>query len=142
MNFRRQEPRSRIDPSGLRLPLIALIDVILFLLMYFMFAGSLDAEEAELGTAIRAEQRAGRGLPEAETRVIEVVMSAGNRPEFRIGARRAQSRAELTAILKEFPSGANAVVKVSNAVPVAAAAAAVQACKDAGFANVSYLPTK
>ena len=29
-------PRSRLDPAALRLPLIALIDVVLFLLMYFL----------------------------------------------------------------------------------------------------------
>ena len=41
-----------LEPSEMRLPLIALIDVILFLLMYFLLAGSLEAEERELPTAL------------------------------------------------------------------------------------------
>ena len=33
-----------LELSEMRLPLIALIDVILFLLMYFLLAGSMEAE--------------------------------------------------------------------------------------------------
>ena len=39
-----------LELAEMRLPLIALIDVILFLLMYFLLAGSLEAEERELAT--------------------------------------------------------------------------------------------
>ena len=36
-----------LELSEMRLPLIALIDVILFLLMYFLLAGSLEAQGPE-----------------------------------------------------------------------------------------------
>lgn len=139
MNFRRRASGSRLDPSGLRLPLIALIDVILFLLMYFMLAGSLDSEEAELPTAIRAEQRAGRGTPETGAPIIDV-STVNGRTEFRVGAHRLGTREELTDVLRQLPTLAGAIIRVSDSSTVAAAAAAAQACADAGFEKISYLP--
>ena len=139
MNFRSPKSTSRLDPSGLRLPLIALIDVILFLLMYFMIAGSLDVEEAELRTAIRAEQRAGRGTPEVGAPIIDVATVEG-RVEFRVGAHRRGTRDELAAVLKKLPTRSGAIIRVSAGTTVGAAAAAAQACADAGFEKISYLP--
>lgn len=139
MNFRSPKSKSRIDPSGLRLPLIALIDVILFLLMYFMLAGSLDSQEAELPTAIRAEQRAGRGTPETGAPIIDVTTVDG-KPQFRVGAHRLSTREELTNVLKQLPTLAGAIIRVADDSTVAAAAAAAQACSDAGFDKISYLP--
>ena len=43
-----------LELAEMRLPLIALIDVILFLLMYFLLAGSLEGEERELASRIAA----------------------------------------------------------------------------------------
>lgn len=139
MNFKSPKSKSRLDPSGLRLPLIALIDVILFLLMYFMFAGSLDADEAELRTAIRAEQRAGRGTPEAGAPIIDVATVEG-RVEFRVGSHRLVTRDELAAVLRQLPTLSGAIIRVSDGTTVGAAAAAAQACADAGFDKISYLP--
>lgn len=139
MNFRSPKAASRLDPSGLRLPLIALIDVILFLLMYFMFAGSLDADEAELRTAIRAEQRAGRGTPETGAPIIDVATING-RVTFRVGAHVLNTRDELTAVLKQLPTLSGAIIRIADNTTVGAAAAAAQACSDAGFEKISYLP--
>ncbi|MDX2115722.1 MAG: biopolymer transporter ExbD [Planctomycetota bacterium] len=141
MNFsRRFGSSSRLDPSHIRLPLIALIDVILFILVYFIFAGTIDAEEAELDTAIRTERRAAPSAADLDVQFIFVEMEAG-RPQFRVGARRLTTRDELSAVLRELPTGAGAVLRVSDDVPIAAAAAAAQACKDAGFVKVSWVPT-
>ncbi len=141
MNFKRPKSSSSIDPAGLRLPLIALIDVILFLLIYFMFAGTLDSEEAELRTAIRAEQRAGRGTPETGAPIIDVLPVEG-RPEFRVGSHRLKTRDELAGVLRQLPTVNGAIIRVSDNVTVAAAAAAAQACTDAGFTKISYLPAR
>lgn len=143
MNFAHQGKR-RLDPAEIRLPLIALIDVILFLLMYFIFAGSLEAMEAELATAIRTERRSTLAAKDLDIQYIDVVMEGGTggagRPEFRIGSHRLYSREELVNILKDLPNSEGAVLRVDDDVPVAAAAAAAQACKDTGFTKVSYLP--
>src|SRR5689334_21963474 len=60
------------DPSKYRLPLIALIDVVLFLLLYFMVAGTLAPEEAELSAALRSEKGAGGKALDLQPQVIAV----------------------------------------------------------------------
>lgn len=139
MNFHAAGAKGRLEPSSIRLPLIALIDVILFLLMYFIFSGSLDAEEAELATAIRTERRSSLAAKDLDVQYVYVTMNQAQ-PEFRVGSRRAATRQELALILGELPNSEGAVLRVADDVPVSAAAAAAQACKDAGFVKVSYLP--
>jgi biopolymer transport protein ExbD len=139
MNFHEPASRGRLDPAEIRLPLIALIDIILFLLMYFILAGSLQAEEAQLGTALAAQSSTGRGsdIPPA---VIDVRRIAGGRGvEFRLGARTFSSRGELTSALGELPPSQTIMLRVDDEASVSAVAAAAQAAKDAGFVNVLYL---
>ncbi len=139
--MRLSRTRSRIDPASLRLPLIALIDVILFILLYFMLAGTLAAEEADLATALRTE----KGKPAAASDLIPqslVVESVGGTPQFRLGERAVTDRASLVAMLSQLRKEMGVVIRVHGDVPVASAAMAVQACKDAGFTKVSYVPTR
>ena len=139
MNFAHGGQSKRLDPSSIRLPLIALIDVILFLLMYFIFAGSLDAQEAELATAIRTERRSTAAFKDLDVQHIYISQADG-KIEFRIGAQVVGSREELVAILAKVPNSEGAVLHVKDDVPVEAAVAAAQACKDTAFTKVSYLP--
>jgi biopolymer transport protein ExbD len=138
MNFVSRHGGGRLDPAEIRLPLIALIDIILFLLMYFMLAGSLDGEEATLGTNIAAQSSVGMGsdLPPA---VIDIRPGASGRPEFVLGARVFNTRAELTEALRLLPPSQTLMLRASDDAPVAAVATAAQATKDAGFLNVSFL---
>lgn len=139
MNFHEPASRGRLDPAEIRLPLIALIDIILFLLMYFILAGSLQAEEAQLGTALAAQSSTGRGsdVPPA---VIDVRRVEGGRGvEFRLGARVFATRGELSEALSELPMGQTIMLRVDDEASVSAVAAAAQAAKDAGFTNVLYL---
>jgi hypothetical protein len=57
MNFRRTEDR-RFALEKVRLPLVALIDVVLFLLLYFVMAGTLAPEEMELPSALKTDKQA------------------------------------------------------------------------------------
>ncbi len=139
MNFGALGKANRLDPSTIRLPLIALIDVILFLLMYFIFAGSLDAQEAELATAIKTERRSTAAFKDLDVQHIYISQTDG-KVEFRLGSRVVGTRDELVAILAELPNSEGAVLHVKDDVPVEAAVAAAQACKDTGFTKVSYLP--
>lgn len=139
MNFHEPASRGRLDPAEIRLPLIALIDIILFLLMYFILAGSLQAEEAQLGTALAAQSTTGRGsdVPPA---VIDVRRTASGRGfEFRLGSRVFASRGELASALSELPVGQTIMLRVDDEVSVSAVAAAAQAAKDTGFINVLYI---
>src|SRR5688572_1114104 len=91
---------SRLDPASIRLPLIALIGVILFLLVYVMMAGTLAAEdESQLATSLKTERGGGKQALDLQPQVIFVEM-AGGKAQFRMGERTLSDRAALLGLLK------------------------------------------
>ena len=132
---------SRLDPASLRLPLIALIDVMLFLLIYFVYAGSLAAEEGRLAAALRASGGHGSAPSDLQPQVLSVETADG-RALYRLGNRAFSERAPLFEALQKLPVEVGITVRVSDQVPVAAVATATQLCRDAGFEKLSYLPAR
>ena len=63
----------------------------------------------------------------------------GEGPVFRLGERVFKSQAALTELLKGLPKESGVVIKSGAGVTVGEVAAALQACKDAGFAKISFL---
>jgi len=138
VKFTRAQER-RFSIEKVRLPLVALIDVILFLLIYFVMAGSLAAQESQLSSALQTEkQKAGPGSDLAP-QVLFVEGKPGE-TRFRIGERVMRDRPALTGVLKQLPKENGIRVRVSGETVVESAAAALQACRDAGFQKVSYVP--
>lgn len=140
MKFVRREDR-RFSPEKVRLPLIALIDVVFFLLIYFVIAGTMAGEEAQLASALRAEKGAGKGS-DLSPQILFVEPGAAGKPRYRLGDRAVEDRTSLTNVLKQLPRENGVIVRVAPGVTVDAAAAALQATKDAGFVKVSYVPGK
>ncbi len=139
MNFSRRKGKHRspsLDPASLRLPLIALIDVVLFLLFYFMVAGNLAAEEAELASALGA--KGGGRATSLQTQLLRVEMTDQG-PEFRMGGRMMPDRDALRAVLVELPKDPGIILRVDGRVPVETTAAALQTIKDAGFEKITFL---
>lgn len=137
MNFtRKSKARHHVIP---RLPLVAFIDVVLFLLLYFVVATSANPPEGELGAALRTDSKGG-GQAAALTPQILNVESNATGVVFRMGDRVVASQDGLLALLQQLPKDAGIVVRVSNNVPVDAAAAAVSAGRQAGFVKISYVP--
>lgn len=132
---------SRLDPSKLRLPLIALIDVVLFLLMYFLLAGSLEGAERTLDESLGSAGAAQGALADLQAQVLEVDSSEG-KVIFRLAGRVLPTRAELLAALRPLPKEIGVVIRGTDSVSVAAIAAATQTCRDAGFDKVSYVPMR
>ena len=132
---------SRLDPASLRLPLIALIDVMLFLLIYFVYAGSLAAEEGRLAAALRASGGPGWAPSDLQPQVLSVEAAEG-RPLYRLGTRAFNERAPLFEALQKLPVEVGITVRVSDQASIAAVATATQLCRDAGFEKLSYLPAK
>ena len=128
-----------LELSEMRLPLIALIDVILFLLMYFLLAGSLESEERELAATLGSGSPVSGESGGFTPQVLDVAWD-GRRATFRIGARPPMGREAMVEVLKGLPVEPGIVLRVADAVPVADAAAALQACRDAGFARIAYQP--
>ncbi len=125
---------SRLDPGSIRLSLIALIDVVLFLLFYFVISYSVSAEESQLATGFA---KPGQSDSPMEPQVV-IVSQVQERTEFRIGSHQFTDRAQLTELLRTLPKEPGVVIKAAPDAPVSATAAAVQAGRDAGFTNVRF----
>jgi biopolymer transport protein ExbD len=138
MRFSRPADR-KFSPGKLRLPLVAMVDVVLFLLLYFLIVGTLAGEEGLLPSAVTAERPQSTRAADLQPQVV-YVEGDGSSVAFRIGERIARDRAGLTEILQQLPREGGVVVRVAAQARVEHAAAALQACADAGFRNVSYVP--
>jgi biopolymer transport protein ExbD len=132
---------THIDPASIRLPIVALVDVVLFLLLYFMVAGTLAQEEAELASGLKTAEGQSVRAQEMTSQIVRVSMERG-RPVFTLSGRALSGREELGRVLAQLPKDLGVTVSASAETPVAYAAAALQTCRDAGFTKVSYLAPK
>ncbi|MGD9688770.1 MAG: ExbD/TolR family protein [Phycisphaerales bacterium] len=138
MNFTRRAHREAYIQA---LPLIALIDVVLFLLLYFIMAGTLADPETDLSAAISPTLRgSGRGN-DFSSQIVHVEVESG-RVRFRIADRAFGSRDELSAVLAQLPKEPGVIIRVADDATVGAGAAAIQAARDAGFNKVTYVASK
>lgn len=139
--FTSRMKHTRKAEGGMVLPLVALLDVIFFMLLYFMAAGTLATPDAELQSAIATDRKgAGRGT-DLQSQIL-YVESASGVVRYRLASRAMKDKAETVNVLGKLPKEPGIVVKVADDVPVSAAAAALQACRDAGFSRVSYVAGK
>jgi biopolymer transport protein ExbD len=132
--------RDLLGRHTMRLQLIAMIDVVLFILLYFMLSSSFAADERTLESALGVEGRGGSGASLAP-QVVEVDARDGA-AVYIIGDRTAKDREGLESILSLLPKEQGVFVKVKGTVPVEAAAVALQAATNAGFRKISYVPSK
>ncbi len=140
MNFaRRQATRGPMVVP--RLPLVAFIDVILFLLLYFVYVADLTPEERVLGSALRTDTK-GPAQTSGLVPQILIVESVGGKVRYRMGERVMETRATLDTLLAALPKDAGLVVKVKGDVPVGAAAAAIASGRGVGFTKISYVPMR
>ncbi len=126
----------------MKLPLVALIDVVLFLLLYFLIAGTLASPESSLSATTTPDRKGGGRGNALTAQVLKVEPTAGGAgggARYVIGARVSTDRAGLREVLSGLPKEAGIVVKVSDDVAIAAAATALQVARDVGFSKVSYV---
>ena len=128
--------------SEARLPMTPMIDVVFMLLIYFLLSTTLANPESDLATALRAQEESGASsASDFQPQVVEVVMDRGS-VLYRLGARELRATEPLRDLLATLPKEPGVFVRVSGNVPVGAAAAGIQAAKDAGFVRVSYVPAE
>ncbi|CAN5764657.1 hypothetical protein BH11PLA1_BH11PLA1_03890 [soil metagenome] len=135
MNFQRKSEREYI----MRLPLVALVDVVLFLLLYFLVAGTLASPESNLSAALSAERAGGGRGSLLSAQILRVEPDGKGATKFIIGGRTVADRTSLRAVLAGLPKEPGIVVRVADDADVAAAATALQVAKDVGFNKVSYV---
>lgn len=129
----------RTDFEIPRLPLVALIDVIFFILLYFIMVGNLSPEENNLATALRTDRRAAGAASNLVPQIVSVD-GADGKVVFKLGERVMGDKKALTDVLKGLSKEGGVVLRVGPTAPVHGVAAAVQAAKDAGFVKISYVP--
>lgn len=122
-----------------RLPLTSLIDIVFLLIIFFLVTARFTAAEAELAAALQSKRQSGGKAADLQPQIVNVTVDTSGQVLFVIGERAITDKVTLTAVLRELPKEGGAFLRVNGDAPVGAAAAAWQACKDAGFENVSYV---
>jgi biopolymer transport protein ExbD len=134
----RKKGRSKIE-----LQMTSMIDVVFQLLIFFMVSASFVKTEKNLDPAIKVKKSSiTAATSHLEPAIVEVSRGTSGFV-FKLGGRETESQEELTSILRQFENKVDgAFVKVADDAPFAMAAAAIQACKSAGFLAVSYVPSE
>jgi biopolymer transport protein ExbD len=123
----------------IQLSMTSMIDVVFLLLIFFITTASFVRTERNLESAIRVKS-ASATAADLQPAVVEVVRG-DSVYVYKLGQRELIDPDELARLLGQFDNKAEgAFVRVSDGAPFRMAAAAVQACKTAGFAAVSYIP--
>lgn len=125
----------------IELSMTSMIDVVFLLLIFFMTVSSFVKTERHLDSAIHARQASSSRPSDLEPALVEVLREGG-RFVYQLGGRQFTSSAALSDVLRRFPNKSEgAFVRVSDEAPFEMFAAAIQACKDAGFL-VTCVPPK
>lgn len=134
--------RSAKHGSKLDLPLTSMIDVVFLLLIYFLVTSSMIEEERELDSGIKVERASGQSARDLGPAIVDIVPD-GSEYVYQLGGRKITSAGELQSVLSQFENKLDgAFVRVDDGAPFDMAATAIQACKDAHFLSVSYVPLR
>lgn len=123
------------------LQMTSMIDMVFLLLIFFMTTSSFVKTERELDAGIKVKSKSKAAKSNLEPAIVEIVRGEGGEYVYKMGAREMTSAEELAGVLIQFPSKVDgAFVRVEDEAPFDMAATAIQACKDAKFLGVSYVP--
>jgi len=117
-----------------------MIDVTFLLLVYFIVSTVMARPEDQLTSSIQTRDSETSGAEiDYQPQVVEVVQLEG-RSTYIIGDRMLHDLPSLTRVLENLPKEIGVFVRVSPGIPVEFALSAVQAARDAGFQQVTYVP--
>ncbi len=116
-----------------------MIDVTFLLLIYFMVTTVLAKPEDRLSPTLQTQRQRADATSDFQLQIVEVLLLEG-RPAYRVGARVARTEAELLDALETLPRSVGVFIKVYDQVPVGFAVSAIQAARDVGFDQVTYVP--
>lgn len=137
--------RIRIKPSRRRndritLNLASMIDVTFLLLIYFMVTTVLTKQEDRLSPTLQTENESPSGEQSDFQPQIVKVMNMDGEPVYQLGPRLLREARALRDALEGLPKTAGVFVHVHDNVSVGFAVSAIQAARDAGFDQVTYVP--
>jgi biopolymer transport protein ExbD len=138
----------RLSPPGAgkksrlaRLQLTSMIDIVFLLLFFFMATTTLSSPESRLSSGLLTERDDSARAADFQPQIVEARIVDGA-PAFVLGQRVFRDKESLTQTLRDLPKEAGVFVRVFGDVRIDWVAAALQACEDAGFARVNYVPAK
>jgi biopolymer transport protein ExbD len=140
MRIRVRSSRRRND--RITLSLASMIDVTFLLLIYFMVTTVLAVQEDRLSPTIQTEDDSSSGVrSDFQPQVVEVLQIDGA-PGYQLGPTVFRDSRGLREALADLPKAAGVFIHVHDQLPVGFAVAAIQAARDAGFEQVTYVPAK
>ena len=119
-----------------------MIDVTFLLLIYFLMTTTLSKQEDRLSPTLQTESEHVSGEQSDFQPQIVTVINIDGRPAYQLGPNVFREKDALQRSLVELPKTAGVFVHVHNQIPVGFAVAAIQAARDAGFDQVTYVPAK
>ena len=138
MNF--SQPNAR-RPALTRMSMTPMIDVTFLLLVFFLVSTSQSPPESSLSQGLQAVSASAGSTSDLERQSLEIVDHLGA-PAYRVGSRTVRTQDELAPILSALPKEQGIFVEGSDSALALHAAEAIQACRDAGFTKVTYVPTR
>lgn len=133
--------QKHVRKRQITLDMTSMIDVVFLLLIFFIVTASFTKTERNLAAVTRVEQQSVQSTPTDLEPAVIVLAETENGWVYRLGTNDLATAEQLREVLEQFPNKADgAFVRAPDAAPYAMAAAAIQACKNANFPGVSYLP--
>lgn len=124
------------------LNLTSMIDVTFLLLVYFMVTTVMAKQEDRLSPTLQTETDSASGeASDFQPQIVDVLMVEGA-PAYQLGSKLMRDQQSLREALNGLPKSAGVFIHVQNKLPVGFAVAAIQAARDAGFDQVTYVPAK
>lgn len=133
---------SRRRAERITLNLASMIDVTFLLLIYFMVTTVLAKQEDRLSPTLQTESESPSGEQSDFQPQIVKVMNVNGQPVYQLGPNLHREARELRDALAGLPKTAGVFVHVHDRVSVGFAVSAIQAARDAGFDQVTYVPAE
>ena len=134
MRFNRRRDREKPE-----LNMASMIDATFLLLAFFLFTTGMQARESRLSPNLAVRRESGGSAGEMQLQVVAVTV-IGGKPVYRLGERVLEDREALREALGKLERSEGLFVEVHPGVSVGFATSAIQAGRDAGFAQVTYVP--
>ena len=117
-----------------------MIDVTFLLLIYFMVTTVIAKQEDRLSPTLQTERESPTGEQSDFQPQIIKVLSVNGQPMYQLGPSLLREAGELREALAGLPKTTGVFVHVHENVSVGFAVSAIQAARDAGFDQVTYVP--
>lgn len=132
--------RKRAQKRSISLDMTSMIDVVFLLLIFFIVTASFTKTERDLDTVTKVGEKSSAAQTDLEPALI-VLANVDGEWVYQMGSNNLTTFDELQKVLDQFPNKADgAYVRAPDSAPYGKAAAAIQACKNADFPGVSYIP--